>query len=139
MLGRQRRDVVALAALERSARVRTDIAGRRLVRAKARFLANPLNLLLPFTAGTLGGALALHRRPVSARGEGIAWSSLLKTATTFWGLSLPVREALKEVRVADGAMAETTDPSSGIAADGSAAARPAVARTTAVRQPAPPA
>lgn len=43
--------------------MRVDAAGLRLKRARGRFLANPVNLLLPFTAGVISGALALGKRP----------------------------------------------------------------------------
>ena len=99
-----RRDVAVLATRERASRLRKTRAVGRLRRARANFLANPVNLLLPYTAGALGGALALHRTPGRTRRgrprDAVAWSSMLRTATTLWGLSLPLREALLDVRAA---------------------------------------
>ena len=110
MLGHQRRAVADLATRAALARERRAVAAARLDRAKSRFLANPLNLLLPYTAGALGGALALYRKPASERGkdgegtdgeeirERVSWASLLSTATTLWTMSLPLRESLQRGR-----------------------------------------
>jgi len=111
IFARQRREVAALAQRVERARARSDAATARLDRAKARFLANPFNLLLPFTTGALSAALALYRQPKAARAgrrqrERVSLTSLLTTATTVWGATLPIREALREAREAQSGDAE---------------------------------
>lgn len=105
MLARRRRDVVELAARTRLACERAERAGVRLERARARFLGNSVNLLLPFTAGMLGGALALYRKPPTEAGkpgggrkEGISLRSLIATGSALWSASATLREALRAER-----------------------------------------
>ena len=104
MLDARRREADALAARTAAARARVVRARARGERAKRRFLGNPVNLLLPFTAGTLGGALALYRKPRTGGdrrrrdAERVSLRSLIGTAATLWSASAALRESLAERR-----------------------------------------
>ena len=103
---RQRLELLELERQVAEDRRRVDRAKARLARAQRRFLGNPLNLLLPFTAGVLGGALALYRKPPSAEhdggrrtaADGVSLRSLVATAGTLWSATATLRESLRDAR-----------------------------------------
>lgn len=110
LLGGARREADAAAARCTAARRRTELARARLGTAKRRFLGNPVNLLLPFTAGLLGGALALYRSPRETRAgatagarsgrppERVSLRTLVTLASTLWSVTAALRESLAEGR-----------------------------------------
>ena len=102
---RQRLELVELERQVVANRRRVDRAKARLTRAQRDFLGNPLNLLLPFTVGVLGGALALYRKPSSAEqdggrrtADGVSLRSLVATAGTLWSATATLRESLRDAR-----------------------------------------
>ena len=105
---RQRREVAELAARARLDRQRVGRAKAHLAEAKRGFLANPVNLLLPFTVGALGGALALYRKPPQEgaadedqrrrSSERVSLRSLISTVGALWSATAALRESLRAAR-----------------------------------------
>ena len=103
---RQRLELVELERQVIENRRRVDRAKARLTHAQRDFVGKPINLLLPFTVGVLGGALALYRKPPGAgqdgarrtATDGVSLRSLFATAGTLWSATAALRESLRTAR-----------------------------------------
>ena len=120
MRSRQRQKIRVLAREAQLASERADAAKKRLNGARGRFLGNPVNLLLPFTAGVIGGAIALGKKPATLpastvghlasandsaanpsgqsspgqSGPAVSMTSLISTSLTLWRATASLRSTV---------------------------------------------
>jgi len=110
MLGKQRRDVLALAARTAQARERGRLASSALNRAASGFTPRPAMLVLPFAVGVAStliatgharGRSSTDRRLPDARRDALAWGSIASNALTLWNTARPLRNAMRDPRNRD--------------------------------------